>query len=1232
MALIDVRGVKVSFPYTPYPCQVTYMEKVVETLQKHENAVLESPTGTGKTLCLLCSSLAWLEGRKAQVELNRQTGAAALLGEAGKENISDQTLSAMAASLQRASGSSWGSSDFLVPKIIYASRTHSQLSQAVQELKKTAYSSVKTAVIGSREQLCVNEQVKKEVSNTAKVHLCRAKVSAHRCHHYNVLEDLKRNAEVRHIVGNVVDIEDLVSHGSKSKVCPYYLAREIKSDADIIFMPYNYLLDPKSRRTHGVELQGNIVIFDEAHNLERICEESASFDLSSLDLATAIEETTQLGVKVTDLLEAEAGSADTGDATTIPEFTLEDIVVLKKTLLELEELIDAEPLTDKGSTQPGMYIFDLLAKVNISYQTKTEVINVLDKMVGIFKYDGTSSLLHTKGVGLSKVADALKIVFSQEPGDNVSISQHKAALALNYKVHIHLKEGNTQKRKKKLDSWASAGGSEKSERVLSYWCFSPGHSMKDLVSQGVTSIILTSGTLSPIESFTMEMQVPFNIRLENPHVIQKHQVWIGSLSCGPDGTVLNSSYQNRFSESYQSSLGNSIVNFARVVPKGLLVFFPSYPLMEMCVEMWQKNNIWNRILAHKAVVLEPRGKDAFTEAMQDYYSKINDETLNGAIFMAVCRGKVSEGLDFADTNGRAVVITGLPFPPMMDPRVILKMQHLDSMRGKMGFESLTGQQWYQQQATRAVNQAIGRVIRHKDDFGAILLCDTRFSSQHSINQLPMWIRPYVSKYTTFGQAVKDMLSFFKIAEKTLPVPQGRQHKSKTTGNGSGCQVAFFEPTLSRRVGHIEQASGVAYHVPSLSKQRNEGNSSTISPLEQYTRLSIPKVSSATGSRQGLLGALESSDKIVEKIERLSESQIPSYQPLGKKVSRKRKIVIKWPDSHPAKPPPSVTALDPKDTSSSSSSSSSSKVKSVLSAADYQRFSKALTEYKNKESLPDVTAVLAHLFTTEKERFHLFRMFYKFVRPHHKKEFDSICSALTGQSCNYRSEHVLTWESVMGRSAQESHDKRMKLDSVQNNGPCQEFNSDKNPGSSKTSETGPSSSSNSSGNVAPGSSISGCKVMNSTARVAETSSASTAGPDGTKSSHLNTERHLQEDTGEPQRTTVSLGQLDVEKIRLMARESNKVHPKSGYTCSKCKNDAHVPFENTCGHVCCFMCWRQSLQVSRVCPGGCGQEVRRRQLRQLLFASGDQSVFHDTEMAAVPPPPADRDSNKASPSYV
>ncbi|KAJ8305702.1 hypothetical protein KUTeg_016247 [Tegillarca granosa] len=221
------------------------------------------------------------------------------------------------------------------------------------------------------------------------------------------------------------------------------------------------------------------------------------------------------------------------------------------------------------------------------------------------------------------------------------------------------------------------------------------------------------------------MQIPFPIRLENPHVIEKHQVWIGTLSKGPDGVVLNSNYETRFNASYQSSLGNAIVNFARIVPNGLLIFFPSYPVMEKCLEYWQINNIWNRITQYKQIFVEPRGKTAFYDAMDEFYEKINDQSLNGAIFAAVCRGKVSEGLDFSDINGRAVVITGLPYPPRMDPKVILKMQFLDEMKGKQGFMSLSGSEWYRQQASRAVNQAIGRVIRHKQDYGAIMLCDTR---------------------------------------------------------------------------------------------------------------------------------------------------------------------------------------------------------------------------------------------------------------------------------------------------------------------------------------------------------------------------------------------------------------------------------------------------------------------------------------------------------------------------
>jgi regulator of telomere elongation helicase 1 len=68
--------------------------------------------------------------------------------------------------------------------------------------------------------------------------------------------------------------------------------------------------------------------------------------------------------------------------------------------------------------------------------------------------------------------------------------------------------------------------------------------------------------------------------------------------------------------------------------------------------------------------------------MVDYYSKIQDPNYKGAIFMGVCRGKVSEGLDFADINGRAVIITGLPYPPFKDPKIILKKRYLDNRHKK----------------------------------------------------------------------------------------------------------------------------------------------------------------------------------------------------------------------------------------------------------------------------------------------------------------------------------------------------------------------------------------------------------------------------------------------------------------------------------------------------------------------------------------------------------------------
>lgn len=69
----DICGIPVNFPFQPYDVQIAYMEKVIECLENSTNGILESPTGTGKTLSLLCSSLAWVLMKKAQVNYHRNS-------------------------------------------------------------------------------------------------------------------------------------------------------------------------------------------------------------------------------------------------------------------------------------------------------------------------------------------------------------------------------------------------------------------------------------------------------------------------------------------------------------------------------------------------------------------------------------------------------------------------------------------------------------------------------------------------------------------------------------------------------------------------------------------------------------------------------------------------------------------------------------------------------------------------------------------------------------------------------------------------------------------------------------------------------------------------------------------------------------------------------------------------------------------------------------------------------
>ena len=45
--------------------------------------------------------------------------------------------------------------------------------------------------------------------------------------------------------------------------------------------------------------------------------------------------------------------------------------------------------------------------------------------------------------------------------------------------------------------------------------------------------------------------------------------------------------------------------------------------------------------------------------------------------MCVSRGKLSEGLNFADNQARACLVIGIPYLLVNDPKVLLKKSYLD---------------------------------------------------------------------------------------------------------------------------------------------------------------------------------------------------------------------------------------------------------------------------------------------------------------------------------------------------------------------------------------------------------------------------------------------------------------------------------------------------------------------------------------------------------------------------
>lgn len=183
--------------------------------------------------------------------------------------------------------------DFGLPQIIYCSRTHSQISQFVNEIKKTndLFKNIRCISIGSRKNLCINSDLKSEYINSSDARLSEAclELIKNKKEKVSVLQDVSVSTKKRKLLSDAKscvyhnnkaelfhmkyslarthDIEELVTLGQTIGACPYFSTRKAIKYAQIVCSPYSTLLQEDLRNSVGIKLKNRVVIFDEAHNV-----------------------------------------------------------------------------------------------------------------------------------------------------------------------------------------------------------------------------------------------------------------------------------------------------------------------------------------------------------------------------------------------------------------------------------------------------------------------------------------------------------------------------------------------------------------------------------------------------------------------------------------------------------------------------------------------------------------------------------------------------------------------------------------------------------------------------------------------------------------------------------------------------------------------------------------------------------------------------------------------------
>ncbi|CAF3484690.1 unnamed protein product [Rotaria sordida] len=886
-------GVTVDFPYKPYPCQIAMLGRIIKALQQSKHCLLESPTGTGKTLTLLCASLAWQQKEIEQLRISSLN-----------ENTDNATEST--------------TKPTPISRIFYCTRTHKQLEQVAKQLSNTIYKDkIRMTLLSSRDNYCIHPTVSKGPN---KNHECikitrpnQDKFGANRfkseCGYYERLKGKIANDFIRSYskpLPRVFDIEQFsdycrTAHG----ICPYYTSRLLIHDVQIILCPYNYLIDPRVRNSMQMSINNAIIIIDEAHNIEDCARESMKFEMRKYDFEQALQEISMnqkafeiAQVKVAQLIVNESGFSSTQEPLSSTQLTVTQQQAARRSsgyseydqLNEEPDLLEYLNIDQHGNKQDESsnsienlqsddhevasalkFLAERFSRIILWFDTKDtrekftftpkELIEqfhqakFIDQSIVNIHKPATKTRPSTKRRVIQdadRIRKALAKIFLNRPeyikfsdetekfleeldlclsvlyGDDyqfiedyritlktipfepsaniISQMQQRSSensTELNDTDWIDVRSQSSQF--KRYQPGLAQTNYPLHTQQLTFYCLSPSVAFsKDL--KLARSLIFASGTLAPLATYSGELKVSFDIQMECNHVIDLDRTFITALSHGRNSNIkLRATYQNTDKLEFQDECGLILLDICQRVPYGVLCFVPSYRFLNVIINRWMTSGLWQKLNEYKSVFFEEKNNANFQNTINRFreangtlkivkpisttakrvnemfkrkptsneISTINSPYFNskGGLLLAVCRGRASEGIDFSDNNARCVITLGIPYPNVQDEEVSFKRNYNNEQNKRMP-QIMNGSDWYDSQGYRALNQALGRCIRHKNDWGALFIVEERIvnnmNNKNFNNKISLWIKQRLSisrKYDDTMNALEKFVNNMKISDE-----------------------------------------------------------------------------------------------------------------------------------------------------------------------------------------------------------------------------------------------------------------------------------------------------------------------------------------------------------------------------------------------------------------------------------------------------------------------------------